>query len=55
MDSTDSRRRQSTETRVNEFENVQRLIRTVAEERKYQRYADYRPVPQPVFATAQYM
>jgi hypothetical protein len=65
MDSTDSdnsyqaprttiRRRQSTETRVNEFEDVQRLLRTFAEERKYQRYGDNRPVPQPVFATAQY-
>jgi hypothetical protein len=56
MDSTDSdnsyqaprttiRRRQSTETRVNEFEDVQRLLRTFAEERKYQRYGDNRPVP----------
>ncbi|EGF80717.1 hypothetical protein BATDEDRAFT_88395 [Batrachochytrium dendrobatidis JAM81] len=64
MDSTDSsdsyqtprttNRRQSTETRVNEFEDVQRLLRTFAEQRKYQRYSDNRPVPQPVFATAQY-
>ncbi|KAK5666744.1 hypothetical protein QVD99_006802 [Batrachochytrium dendrobatidis] len=64
MDSTDSsdsyqtprttNRRQSTETRVNEFEDVQRLLRTFAEEQKYQRYSDNRPVPQPVFATAQY-
>ncbi|OAJ41120.1 hypothetical protein BDEG_24764 [Batrachochytrium dendrobatidis JEL423] len=46
MDSTDSNdsyqtprttnRRQSTETRVNEFEDVQRLLRTFAEEQKYQ-------------------
>ena len=49
-----NRRRQSIDTRVNEFEDIQRLLRTFAEERKYQRFRDNRPVPQPVFATPQY-
>ena len=39
---------------VNEYEEVQRLLRTFGQKRKYQRYADSRPVPQPSFATAQY-
>jgi hypothetical protein len=65
MDSTDSddsskaprttiRRRQSTETRVNGFEDVQRLLSSFVEERMYQRYGDNRPVHKPLFATAQY-
>jgi hypothetical protein len=39
---------------VNEYEEVQRLLRTFGQKRKYQRYVDSRPVPQPQFATAQY-
>ena len=39
---------------MNEFEDVQRLLRKFAEGRKYQRYADNRPVPQSVFATVKY-
>ena len=39
---------------VNEYEDVQRLLRTFGQKRKYQRYVDARPVPQPQFATAQY-
>jgi hypothetical protein len=31
-----------------------KLLRTFAEERKYQRYSDSRPVPQPIFTTAEY-
>ena len=39
---------------VSEYEEIQRLLRTFGQKRKYQRYADSRPVPQPSFATAQY-
>ena len=49
-----NRRRQSIDNRVNEFEDVQMLLRTFAEKLKYQRFSDNRTVPQPVFATAQY-
>ena len=41
-------------TQVNEYEEIQRLLRTFGQKKKYQRYADSRPVPQPQFATAQY-
>jgi hypothetical protein len=49
-----NRRIESTENQVNEYEDVQMLLRTFAEERKYQRYSDSRPVPLPIFATAEY-